>query len=246
MKLILITLALTVSSANAELRGRTAKEILDYVDDLFRGDSSKGRMTMKISTKHWTRTLSMNFWGEGKEKSLIRILSPKKEKGTATLRAGNDIWNYLPKVRRVIKLPSSMMSASWMGSHFTNDDLVKETRMADDFDTKVSFQGEREGVEIVELTCIPKEEAVVVWGKVVVTVGGDELPVSTEFFDEKGNIVRTMLYQDVRTLDGRTMPTTFMVVPADHPDEYTKIRYDDIDFDVDLPEQTFTLQALKQ
>ncbi|MDP6116838.1 MAG: outer membrane lipoprotein-sorting protein, partial [Planctomycetota bacterium] len=216
-------------------------------DDLFRGDSSKGRMTMKISTKHWTRTLSMNFWGEGKEKSLIRILSPKKEKGTATLRAGNDIWNYLPKVRRVIKLPSSMMSASWMGSHFTNDDLVKETRMADDFDTKVSFQGEREGVEIVELTCIPKEEAVVVWGKVVIAVHKDDLtPIVSHYYDEDLDLARTMTFSELRVFGGRKLPARVSIIPSDKPAEATVITYEEIEFDLKLPDDLFTLRNLQR
>lgn len=111
------------------------------MDDLFRGKSSQGLMTMTVVTKHWKRTLTMQWWSKGKDRSLVRILAPKKEAGTATLRVGNDVWNYLPKVKRVIKLPSSMMSGSWMGSHFTNDDLVKESRMADDYTFKITFQG---------------------------------------------------------------------------------------------------------
>ena len=130
---------LSVHPALAE--SLTAKEILDKVDDLYRGTSSHGKMTMEVVTSHWNRTLSLEFWSKGKDKSLVRILAPLKEKGTATLRSGNEIWNYLPKVNRVVKLPSSMMSASWMGSHFTNDDLVKQSRFADDYTFEVTRQG---------------------------------------------------------------------------------------------------------
>ena len=121
----------------------TAREMLDKVDDLYRGVSSQGKMTMTIVTAHWTRSLSLEFQSKGKDKSLVRILAPVKEKGTATLRSGNEIWNYLPKVNRVVKLPSSMMSASWMGSHFTNDDLVKQSRFTEDYTFQIGFQGKR-------------------------------------------------------------------------------------------------------
>ncbi|HJN74202.1 MAG TPA: outer membrane lipoprotein-sorting protein [Myxococcota bacterium] len=219
--------------------------LLDATDDLARGESSVATLTMEVKTARYERSVTMKAWSKGTEKSLIVIESPAKEKGVATLKVDDDIWNYLPKVDRTMKIPAAMMGGAWMGSHITNDDIVKGSRMSEDYTAKLLERPE-DGADRYVIELVPNPDAPVVWGKVVVTVGGDELPVSTEFFDEKGNIVRTMLYQDVRTLDGRTMPTTFMVVPADHPDEYTKIRYDDIDFDVDLPEQTFTLQALKQ
>ena len=112
----------------------TPGAILDRIDDLYRGKSSHAIMRMAVVTENWTRELELESWSMGKEKSLMRILSPRKEKGTATLKSGKQMWNYLPKVDRVIKIPSSMMGSSWMGSHFTNDDLVKESRMAEDYD----------------------------------------------------------------------------------------------------------------
>jgi hypothetical protein len=225
----------------------TAREILDRVDDLFRGRSARGRATMTVTTQHWSRTLALEFWSEGKEKSLIRILAPQKEKDTATLKVGNDIWNYLPKVKRVIKLPSTAMSASWMGSHFTNDDLVKESRMADDYTSSVTFEGSRNGDRIVEITCLPKPEAAVVWGKVVVVVRADDLlPVEVPFFDEDLRLARTVRYGDIRTLGGRVVPTTLTVVPADKPAESTMVRYEEIAFDVPLEPDTFSLRTLQR
>jgi len=225
----------------------TPKEILDKVDDLFRGQSSHGRMTMKITTIHWKRSLSLDFWSQGKDKSLIRILSPKKEKGTSTLRVGNDIWNYLPKVKKVIKLPSSMMSASWMGSHFTNDDLVKESRMADDYTFELTFIGERDGQEIMEITCHPKPDAAVVWGKVLVTVRpGDYLPLKILYFDEDLKPARTMLFSQIDTLRDRTLPTLMRVIPEHKPGEKTEILYENITFDLVLPKKTFSLRSLQK
>ena len=225
----------------------SSKEILDHVDDLFRGESSYGIFSMRVVTEHYSREMKMEGWSRGKDYSLIRILAPKKEKGTATLKAGKDIWNYLPKIRRVIKVPSSMMGGSWMGSHFTNDDLVKESRMADDYDHEVTFRGDREGVRVIGLTLMPKPLAAVVWGKVVVTVmEKDFMPVGVDYFDEDMIMTRTMAYSDPKRLGGRTLPVRMRIAPTDKPGEYTEILYHEIKFDLDLSEDIFTLRNLQK
>ncbi len=223
------------------------KALLDRMDDIYRGTRSHARVTMKVVTEHWERELEIEAWSEGTEKSLMRIRSPKKEKGTATLMVGENVWNYLPKVKRVIKVPSSMMGGSWMGSHFTNDDLVKQSRMADDFTFTKSFEGEREGRSLIEVTCTPKEDAAVVWGKVVVVV--DEatcLPAQQLFYDEDLELARTMTFSEPKTFDTRTLPTLMRVVPTDKPKESTEVRYLEIHFDVDLPARTFSHRTLKR
>lgn len=225
----------------------SAEAILNRVDDLYRGESSQGRMTMKIVTEHWTRNLELEFWAKGKDRSLIRILAPRKEKGTATLRVGNDIWNYLPKVNRVIKLPSSMMSASWMGSHFTNDDLVKESRFTEDYTFEITFEGRRDGREVVDITCAPKPEAAVVWGKVVVTVRGvDYLPLQSVYFDEDMDPARSMTFDAIKELGGRMLPSRLTVQPEHEPDQRTVVTYQAIDFNVDLKDSFFSLRTLRR
>jgi outer membrane lipoprotein-sorting protein len=240
-------LAFSVPTAGFAGEPVSSKEILDHVDDLFRGNSSYGTFSMKVVTEHYSREMKMEGWSRGKDYSLIRILSPKKERGMATLKAEKDIWNYLPKVRRVIKVPSSMMGGSWMGSHFTNDDLVKESRMADDYDHEVTFQGEREGLPVIDLTLIPKPEAAVVWGKVVVTVQeGDWLPLAVDYYDEDLDKTRAMVYSDEKELGGRTIPARMRVTPADKPGEYTEIVYEEMEFDIDLSDDVFTLRNLQK
>ncbi len=225
----------------------SARQILDRMDDLYRGDSGKGVMSMAVTTKHWQRTLKMRFWSQGKDHSLVRVISPKKEKGTATLRVKNDIWNYLPKVKRVIKLPSSMMSASWMGSHFTNDDLVKESRMADDYTYTISFEGQRGSKEVIELDCRPKPEAAVVWGKVLVVVSRKSyLPVEVQYFDEDMKLARTMLFEKPGDLGGRQIPTQIRMVPQDKPGEFTLVIYHQVEFDVKHPSGLFSLRTLQR
>lgn len=224
-----------------------AKKILDRVDDLYRGLSAHGVMTMKVVTAHWTREMKLEFWDKGKEKSLIRILEPAKERGTATLKVGKDIWNFLPKVKRVIKIPSSMMGGSWMGSHFTNDDLVKESRMADDYHFSVSFDGVRQDQEVVDITCMPKPEAAVVWGKVLVTVRKtDTIPLRVLFFDEDLKPARTMIFSNVRTMGDRILPTKTRMTPADKPEEFTELTYHEIRFDLPLSDNLFSLQNLER
>ncbi len=242
-----LTAVLAAAPAQAADDELGAKEILDRVDDLFRGDASHGEMSMTIRTAHWQRTLSIEFWGQGQDQSLMRILAPKKEKGTATLRVGSDLWNYLPKVKRVIKLPSSMMSASWMGSHFTNDDLVKQSRMSEDFTYERTFSGERDGVEVIEITCIPKPDAAVVWGKVEVRVRRESyLPVATLFYDEGLELARTMTYSEPTRLGGRLLPSRMTIEPADTPEESTVVEYHSIDFDPELDDAIFSLRNLQR
>ena len=151
---------------SSPLQAQTAREIIDRVDRLLRGESSRGRITMEITTEHWSRSLDMEVWSLGVEHSLVRVQSPAREAGIATLKAGQEVWNYLPRVDRTIKVPPSLMMGSWMGSHFTNDDLVKESRIVDDYDFEISFEGEREGVEVWEFQLTPRPEAPVVWGRI--------------------------------------------------------------------------------
>ncbi len=238
---------LAFGSATGWAADRDANALLDKVDDLYRGESSQGQMTMTIVTKNWTRTLIAEVASKGKDNSLIRIVSPKKEKGTSTLRVARDIWNYLPKVDRVIKLPSSMMSVSWMGSHVTNNDLVRESRFADDFDCTVAFDGQKAGRSMVEIDCIPHEEAAVEWGKVGLSMDGDsELPLEVRYYDEDLGLARTITYEDVRVIDNREIPTKLIVVPTDDPGESTTVSYDQLTFDVELEDAHFSLRKLKE
>jgi len=230
-----------------ECAGLSAEELLDRVDDVYRGKSSHGKMTMKVVTKHWTRRLTMEVWSQGTRRSLVRIVSPLKEKGTATLMVNNDIWNFLPKVQRVIKVPSSMMGSSWMGSHFTNDDLIKKNRLAEDFTFKKTFTGKREGHPVVEITLVPRPQAAIVWGKVVVEIDAEScLPRRELFYDEDMKPARTMVFSDVRKVNDRLLPMTVTIYPADKPGELTEIRYDEIAFDIANDDAVFTLRNLQR
>ena len=226
---------------------RSAKEILDKIDKMWRGSSSIGTYVMKIKTAHWERSLRIKSWTKGLDYTMIRIEYPKKEKGVSTLKVENNLWNYLPKINRVIKVPSSLMMGSWMGSHFTNDDLVKESTLVDDYRHSITFEGRREGREVYEITLLPKEDAAVVWGKIVILIRKKDLiPLYEEFFDEKEKPVRKMTFSDAKTMGGRLMPTRMMVTPYDKPGEFTEIIYVEIAFDMELPDAFFSLRNLKK
>jgi len=225
----------------------SAKDIIDRVDRLLRGDSSHGIATMSIVTKRWKRAKTLEMWSEGTDKFLIRILKPKKEEGVATLKVGSDIWNYLPKIDRTIRVPTSMMMASWMGSHFSNDDLVKESRLVHDYDIRITFIGDRDGVKVYDFELIPLPDAPVVWGRIEYRVRVDDLmPLWARYFGEDGKLKRTMNFTDFETHSGRLVPMRMVLRPEDKPGEYTEIFYESIEFDIKLPENTFSLASLRR
>jgi outer membrane lipoprotein-sorting protein len=224
-----------------------AREILEKIDDLWRSTSSASRLQMTVKTAHYTRTMVMEGWSKGKEKSLVRIISPLKEKGTVTLKDGNVMYTYLPKTDRVIRLTSGMMMGSWMGSHFTNDDLVKESRLAEDYEPAVTYEGRRDGEEVIEFELLPKADAPVVWGRIDLTVrAADFLPLVSRYYDEDMVLARTLYFREIREMGGRLLPTLLHMMPADKPDEYTELTYLDIDFDVDIPDSLFSLMQLRR
>lgn len=231
------------SSANSD----RANKILRYIDDLWRGESSSAVISMRVKTAHYTRSMKMDAWSKGKDKSLVRIVSPLKEKGTATLKSANNIFSYLPRTDRTIRLTSGMMMGSWMGSHFTNDDLVKDSRREDDYVSTISFEGKRDGQSIIEFTLIPKPDAAVVWGKVVlVIVDKKYIPLTEVYYDEDMLVTRTITFSDLKQLGGQLRPAIMRVVPADKPEEFTELIYEKLELDINIDDSFFSIANLKR
>ena len=227
-------------------RQETPREIIDRVDRILRGESSHGFATMEVVTENWERSMTMELWSLGTEFSLARITAPRKEAGTATLKAGDDIWNYLPRVDRTIKIPASLMMGSWMGSHFTNDDIVKESRLIEDYDIGITFEGRRGDADVWEFVLTPLPEAPVVWGRILYEVRKDDLmPTWARYYDEDGNLIRTLTFSEYRMMGGRKVPALMVMVPEDKPTEKTVVRYSELEFDVDLDERFFSLRTLQ-
>jgi outer membrane lipoprotein-sorting protein len=222
-------------------------ELMNHIDRLWRGDTSHATMTMTVKTRRYERTMTMDAWSRGKDDSLVLIREPVKDRGIATLKVKENIWNYLPKINRVTKVPASMMSGSWMGSHFTNDDLVKESTYIDDYDSVISFEGERDGAAIYEVTSIPKPNAAVVWGRVVMTIRQDNFaPITAIYFDEEGVRIRLMRFDHIEQIDSRAIPMRMTLIPEEKPGESTVVEYRNIAFGIPLDESFFSLQSLKQ
>lgn len=248
--ILFIVLVFTLSDLSFAEEGNQTKrayEVLEIIDDLWRAGSSEARLQMEVKTQHYTRTMTMDSWTKGKEKSLVRIVLPLKEKGTVSLKNGNTMYTYLPKTDRVIRLTSGMMMGSWMGSHFTNDDLVKESRLSEDYIPEITFEGQRDGQDVIEFALLPKPDAPVVWGKIVITVrASDYLPLYSMYYDEDMVLARTLTFEDIKEMGGRLIPAVMHMVPSDKPEEYTELLYQQIEFDVDLQDSLFTLMQLRR
>ena len=214
-----------------------AQEIVDQVAHLFSSKSSIATLTMQVSDENGPRSLSMKIWSLG-DKVLVRIDSPQDQAGTAILKIGRDIWYYLPKTNRTVKLPASMTMTSWMGSAFTIDDLVKESFLTRDYSIATSFEGKRHEVAVYEYTLTPKPDAAVVWGKIVLQIRQANLmPAWQGYYDEDGKLVRELTFSDYKKLGGRLLPARLVMRATDKPNEQTTVVYQDISFDVPIGEQ---------
>jgi outer membrane lipoprotein-sorting protein len=220
--------------------------IVEKMDRLYRSDTSYGDVEMTIRTENWERTLRMDIWSEGLDRTLIHINSPKKDAGIATLRKKTEMWNYFPKINKVIKVPPSMMMSSWMGSDFTNDDLVKESSMLDDYHSGL-IRPDNANPDYYYIELIPKKDIPIVWARIVLVVRKtDYIPVEESFFDEKGRRMRLMEFSEIKSFSGREIPSVLVMKPLNKPDKKTVITYIDLKFDIKLNEDTFSLRNLQK
>jgi len=224
---------------------KSVDQIVKEIDELYRSDSSFARLEMQVVTPNWERTLKMKAWSEGMEKTLIRITSPPKEEGVATLRIENEMWNYLPKTNKVIKVPPSMMMSSWMGSDFTNDDLVREFTFIEDYNYEKTIVEDGEE-NLIYIRFTPKEGRPIVWGYIIVSVQKEDyLPVWEKYYDEKARLMRVLYFKDIQTFDGRQIPSVMELIPQDEEGNKTIIKYLEIDFDPQISEDIFSLRNLR-
>ena len=223
------------------------RDILDRVERLLWGNTVQGEYEMNITTPRWQRTLALRVWMERPRKSFVRILSPAKEAGIGSLRIGSEMWNYLPSVERVIKIPPSMMLQPWMGSDLTNDDLVKESSILDDYTHKVLGITTVDGQEIYQVEATPKPQAAVVWGRVLYLVRKrDFMPLKQEYFSERDELVRVLSFSEVRSVGGRTLPTRWEMRPVAKPGNVTTFVLKDAVFDRPVDEAIFTQRNLQK
>lgn len=222
-----------------------ADALMDHLDQLYRAESSRAVMTMTVVKERGTRELTLESWSRGEEEALIVIREPPREAGTATLRTEEGLWNYAPRADRLIRIPTGLLSDDWMGSHFTNDDLVRETSFDEDYETVVEW-GEEDGRRVLVATLTPRPDAPVVYTRIVYVLTADDwIPLRADYYDGEER-VRSMTFDRVETVSGRRIPMRMVLQPADPPDERTEMVYTSLEFDVDVDPELFTRRGLRR
>lgn len=219
--------------------------VLDHLDDLYRSTSSHAVMRMTVDRPRGTRELTLESWSRGTDDALIVIRAPAREAGTATLRTDEGLWNYAPRADRLIRIPSGLLSESWMGSHFTNDDLLRETSYREDYGASLDW-AEEDGTRYLRVIMTPLPDAPVVYTALHFYLTPDGwVPVRWDYLDE-GEVVRIIRFEDIRTIAGRELPLKMIVQPTDTPDERTEILYESLELDVPVEDALFTRQGLRR
>jgi len=238
----LLLLALPVVSAGEE---RDATQIVRDAVNHWRGLTSYTEMTMVIHRPDWERSMTMQAWTKGDDHTLVRVMEPKKDRGNGTLTDDNSMWTFSPRINRVIKVPSSMMGQSWMGSDFSNKDISRADDIIDQYAHTILSTSEEDGVTVYRIESIPNEDAAVVWGSEVLTIREDHVVLEHAFFDQDGELVKTLKSLEIAEMGGRTIAKRQRMVKTEQPDEWTEIAVNDVQYELDLKDSVFTLSNLR-
>lgn len=229
------------------LSAQSVREIIQKSDDLVRGKTSQAEITMTVIKPEWTREFSMKTWSLGTKYSLVYITSPAKDKGMVTLMREKEVWNYLPNIDKTIKIPPSMMLQSWMGSDFSNDDMVKQSSILEDYNHSLSGDSTLDGRLCWKITLIPKPEAAVIWGKVIMFIAKDGyFQLESQFFDEENVLVKKMKASDIKLLGNRRLPSRLEMIPMDKSGQKTVFVYHSVEFDKPIEPSFFSQQNMKR
>ena len=222
-----------------------AQLLVQKAFDYWRGMSSYSQFSMTIHRPDFERTMVLKGWTKGRSDALFFVLQPPKDAGNGSLKKDNDMWSYNPKINRAIKLPPSMMSQSWMGSDFSNDDLAKTDSILDDYDHRISGREVVDGRQVFTVESTAKESAPVVWGKQVLRIRDDFILLSEQFFDEDMKLVKEMTAEDLVLFSERIFPKIWIMRRVDEKDRFTRLEYQHLEFDVEIEDRVFTLASLK-
>jgi len=222
-----------------------AKELVKAAMDHWRGSTSYSEMTMTIHRTDWERSMSMRAWSEGDKLSLVRVTEPRKDAGNGTLLKDNDMWSFSPKINRIIKIPSSMMSQGWMGSDFSNKDISKSTDILEQYDHSLTGKAELDGHTVYTVEAIPHEDAATVWGKEVLKIRDDFVLLEEQYWDQDEELVKVMRANDITEMGGRPVARVLRMGKLETPDEWTEMTVSEIEFDIELPTGVFTLSNLR-
>ncbi|OGU53958.1 MAG: outer membrane lipoprotein-sorting protein [Ignavibacteria bacterium RBG_13_36_8] len=242
LKIILIVVSISLN-----IKAQTANEIIRKAEDTIKGNTAHGEIEMAVETSDFTRTLVMESWWVGNDKALIVVKTPKREAGNKTLKIKNEMWNYLKNTETTIKIPPSMMLQSWNGSDFTNDDLVRESNLDNDYYQKIIGEETIDGVQCWKIELDPKPDAPVVWGKLYYWVRmNDYLPARIDYYDEKGGLMRYMIFTDIKTFSGRKLPSVWSMHNKVKKGNSTKFKIISMEFDIRISDRTFSFQELER
>ncbi len=243
---VIILLILT-GSVNLFSQELTAKQIVEKADNLQRGETNYSIFSMTIVRPKWTRTIEMKNWSKGRDYAMTYITAPAKDKGQVFLKRNNEMWNWVPSISRMIKIPPSMMSQGWMGSDYTNDDILKESSIVVDYNQKIIGSEPISGIDCYKIELIPKEDAAVVWGKVIKWISKKEYwQLKTEYFDEDNELMRTELSSNVKQFTDRKLPSKLEIIPADKPGQRTVVIVRSAKFNIKLDDGFFSQQNMKR
>lgn len=220
---------------------RIVREAIDH----WRGLSSYTEMTMVIHRPDWERSMTMRAWTKGQDQTLVRVVEPKKDRGNGTLTDENSMWTFSPKVNRVIKIPSSMMGQSWMGSDFSNKDVARADDIVDQYDHTILQREEIDGVTVYDVQSIPHEDAAVVWGREVLRIRDDYVVLEHAFFDQDDKLVKKLVSLEIEEMGGRTIAKRQRMVKIEEPNEWTEISVNDVEYEIELKDSLFTLSNLR-
>jgi hypothetical protein len=244
--LILVTL---VSGASAQAEGALpeAAAVTRMLDELWRSNASRSELTMTVVTGSATRELKLQSWSQGSDLALVVVRAPAREAGVATLKTAEGLWSYAPRADRLIRIPAGLLGDGWMGSHFTNDDLVRESSYETDYRAQLAWTTEA-ARRLVKLTLIPKPDAAVIYTRVEFFLEpGSLIPVRSDYYDDQ-SLVRQMNYSDVRDVNGKAIPHLLQLLPLDkrHKGEQTRLQYDSLVTGAVVAKDLFTKQGLRR
>lgn len=222
-----------------------ARQLVRAAMNHWRGVTSYSEMTMTIHRPEWQRSMSMRSWSRGDKLSLVRVTEPRKDAGNGTLLKDNEMWTFSPKINRIIKIPSSMMSQGWMGSDFSNRDISKSTDIIDQYDHVLTAQEVLDGHTVYTIEAIPHEDAAIVWGKETLKVRDDYVLLEEQFWDQDGELVKVMKATDIAEMGGRQVARVLRMGKVETPGEWTEMTVSEVEFDIELPEGIFTLSNLR-
>jgi len=247
MEKLVLTILMLASMQATFAQALSAKEIIQKTDDKNRGLSSQGIMTMTVIRPDWTRTITMKTWSKSREYSLVLITAPARDKGQVFLKIKTEMWNWMPSIDKTIKIPPSMMLQSWMGSDFTNDDLVKESSIVVDYTHTLLGREKVRDIDCYKIGLTPLPDAPVVWGKVImwITVSGFDMWMA-EYYDEDSKLVNVSNNYDIRRMGDREIPTRLEMVPVNKKGQKTVMHIDEMKFNTGIDESFFSQQNMKK